>query len=125
MTQGAISQWLQRAHAEGVEALRTRPIPGAPKRLSADQLAQLPELLKRGAEAFGFRGNVWTRGRVKEVIRQEFNVSYSLSHVGRLLKPIGWSLQKPIRRARQRDEAKGTAFKEERWPALTEVKKTP
>jgi transposase len=118
VTQGAVSGWLKRAAAEGAEALRSRPIPGAPKQLSVEQRAQLPEVLKRGAEAFGFRGDIRTRSRVKEVIRQEFGVSYSLAHVGRLLKQIGWSLQKPRRRARQRDEAKVTAFKEERWPAL-------
>src|SRR4051794_13902261 len=91
VTQGAVSQWLQRAEAGGVEALHSRPVPGAPRRLSDEQTSRLPELLGRGAEAFGFRGEVWTRGRVKEVIRREFGVAYSQSHVGRLLKAIGWS----------------------------------
>jgi transposase len=118
VTQGAASQWLKRAGAGGVEALRSRPVLGAPRRLSAEQVARLPELLSRGAEAFGFRGEVWTRGRMKEVIRREFGVAYSQCPVGRLLQEIGWSLQKPLRRARQRNEAKVTAYREERWPAL-------
>lgn len=118
VTQGAVSQWLKRAQAGGTDALRSRPVPGAPRRLTTEQLGRLPELLGRGAEAFGFRGEVWTRGRVKEAIRREFGVAYSPSHVGRLLRQIGWSLQKPLRRARQRDEAKVEAFKGERWPAL-------
>lgn len=118
VSQSAVSGWLNRAGNQGVESLRSRPIPGAPKRLSDDQIARLPELLGRGAEAFAFRGDVWTRGRVKEVIRKEFGVAYSLPQVGRLLRQIGWSLQKPLRRARQRDEEKVRAFKEDRWPAL-------
>jgi len=118
VSQSAVSGWLARAESRGVEALRSRPIPGAPKRLPDGRVAQLPELLGRGAEAFGFRGDVWTRGRVKEVIRREFGVAYSLPQVGRLLKKVGWSLQKPVRRARQRNEEKVRAFKEERWPAL-------
>ncbi len=122
VTQGAVSQWLKRAEADGVEALRSQPIPGAPRRLSAEQLAQLPSLLERGAEASGFRGNVWTGGRVREVIRVEFSVSYSERQAERLLKQIGWSPQKPRRRARQRDEAKVTSFKEERWPTLKKTR---
>ena len=56
--------------------------------MSAEQLAGLPELLHRGAESFGFRGAVWTRKRVAAVIKQEFGVSYTPMHVGRLLKAI-------------------------------------
>jgi len=118
VSQSAVSGWLSRAGERGVEALRSRPIPGAPRRLPDGGVARLPDLLRKGAEAFGFRGGVWTRGRVKEVIRREFGVAYSLPHIGRLLKEIGWSLQKPVRRARQRDEEKVRAFTEERWPAL-------
>jgi transposase len=122
VSQGAVSQWLKRAKAEGTEALRSQPIPGAPRRLSAERLAQLPSLLERGPEAYGFRGAVWTGGRVREVIRVEFGVSYSQRQAERLLKQIGWSPQKPLRRARQRQEAKGTAFREERWPALKKTR---
>ena len=118
VTQGAVSQWLQQAEIGGTDALRAKPVPGAPKRLSEEQLARLPSLLERGAEAFGFRGDVWTGGRVRALIREEFGVMYSERHAERLLKKIGWTPQKPVRRARQRDEAKVVAFQEERWPAL-------
>ena len=59
----AVSQWMRRAREGGPAALRHRASPGAPRRLSAEQLARLPELLQRGAEAYGFRGQVWTRAR--------------------------------------------------------------
>src|SRR5258707_15791438 len=67
---GAVSQWLTRARVEGVEeGLRAHPASGRPSKLTPEQRAQLPALLDRGAEAYGFRGQVWTCKRVVEVIR--------------------------------------------------------
>jgi transposase len=83
----------------------------------------LPELLSAGPEAYGFRGDVWTRTRVGTVIKQEYGVSYSDGHVGRLLRRVGWSLQKPEERADQRDEEAVERWQEETWPALK--KKAP
>ncbi len=118
VSEGAVSQWMARARNAGPEALRRRPPPGAPRRLSAEQLARLPELLHRGPPAYGFRGELWTRSRVAAIIRLEWGVSYHPRHVGRLLKAIGWSPQKPARRARQRDEAAIARWREDTWPAL-------
>jgi transposase len=118
VTQGAVSQWLTRAKEHGVEALRRRKAPGAKPRLTPEQKAQIPEWLKQGPEAFGFRGEVWTRERVATVIRRKFGVSYHPVHVGRMLKALGWTRQKPVRRARQRDEEAITHWREERWPEL-------
>jgi transposase len=78
----------------------------------------LPALLRQGAEAYGFRGQVWTCGRIAAVIRREFGISYHPVHVGRLLQALGWSPQKPARRARQRDEAAITRWREDTWPAI-------
>src|ERR671915_448610 len=58
VSEGAVSQWMTRAHEAGPEALRHRPPPGAPRRLSPAQLARLPELLHRGPIAYGFRGEL-------------------------------------------------------------------
>ena len=118
VTKGAVSQWLKRAREGGAEALYAHLPPGPTPRLSAEQLAQLPTLLARGAEAFGFLGEVWTAKRVGAVIRQEFGVRYHPDHVGRLLRAAGWSPQNPIRRATQRDEAAIKHWITERRPAL-------
>jgi transposase len=116
---GAVSQWLKRAReAGGVEALARRPPPGMTARLSPEQRAQIPTLLARGAEAHGFRGDVWTAARVAEVIRRTFGVRYHRDHVSRLLRQLGWSRQQPVERARQRDEAAIRQWYEQRWPAL-------
>lgn len=118
ITQGAVSQWLSRAQEGGIDALRRRPAPGAPPRLPAAQRAQIPALLHRGPEAWGFRGALWTRPRVAEVLRRTFGVSYHPSHVGRLLTALRWSPQKPRTRATQRDEAAIQHWRDARWPVI-------
>ena len=118
MTKGAVSRWMTRVATEGEEALRARPRLGATPRLSPDQLRLIPEFLSHGAEAYGFRGELWTCARVAEVIRREFGVAYHKDHVSRLLKALRWTPQKPAERAAQRDEAQIAAWREERWPEL-------
>lgn len=119
VTRGAVSQWLRRGReGGGREALRTRPRPGKQPRLTVEQRGQLPALLTKGAEAHGFIGDIWTTGRVATVIKRAFGVSYHPAHVSRLLRQIGWTLQKPVKRASQRDAAKVTAWRETDWPAL-------
>ena len=118
VTAGAVSQWMRRGRAGGVEALKRRIAPGPRPKLTDEQRAQMPVLLAQGAEAFGFRGDVWTAKRVATVIRREFGVRYHPNHVGKLLRALGWSVQKPIERASQRNEAAIEAWRTERWPAL-------
>ena len=122
VTAGAVSQWVRKARQGGVPALRHRKPPGGPSKLSAAQRGQLPELLGRGPAAYGFCGEVWTRARVAQVIKQEFGVSYDPSQVGRILKGCGFSLQKPALRATQRDEDAILDWREHRFP---ELKKRP
>jgi transposase len=90
----AVSQWMQRARNSGPTALCPQPSHGVPRR----PLACLPELLHHGPEADGFRGYVWTRTRVAEVIRVTCGVVYHPTHVGLLLKTLCWSPQKLMRR---------------------------
>lgn len=116
--EAAVSRWMRRGREGGPEALRSQPKRGAPRRLGHEQLGRLPDLLKQGAEHFGFRGDIWTRGRIAHVIQQEFGVAYSTVHVGRLLKAIRWSNQQPIERASQRDEVAIQRWRDETWPEL-------
>jgi transposase len=118
VSEGAVSQWLAQVRRAGPATLQPRPRPGRPPRLSPAQQAQVPALLGRGATAFGFRGDRWTCPRVAEVIRREFGVRYHPDHISRLLSRWGFSRQKPIRRARQRDKAAIQEWREQRYPAL-------
>lgn len=118
VSQGAVSQWVRAAEEGGMEALYTAPRKKRAMRLSTEQMARLPELLQRGAEYFGFRGEVWTRKRIGAVIKREFGVWYTPVHIGRLLKEMRWSSQKPVERASQRNEAAIEQWRVETWPAL-------
>jgi transposase len=116
VSHSAVSQWLARARSEGETSLHARKPPGRPSRLTPEQHARVPELLARGAEAWGFRGDRWTRERVGEVLRREFGVNYHPAHLSRLLAQWGFSVQKPQRRAVQRDEAAIAEWREQQWP---------
>src|SRR5947209_10872932 len=122
VSEGAVSQWLKRGREGGVEALNAHPSKGMTPRLTAEQKAQIPGLLAKGAQAYGFRGEVWTASRVAQVIARTFGVQYHRDHVSKLLPEAGWSRQKPQERASQRDEEAIHEWVQERWPA---IKKKP
>ena len=105
-----------------MEALNAHPPTGVSPRLTAEQKAQIPELIAKGAEAYGFRGDVWTASRVAEVIKRTSRVRYHRDHVGKLMREAGWSRQKPVERASQRNEEALKHWSEERWP---DIKKKP
>jgi transposase len=118
VTHGAVSQWLTRARKDGEASLYDRPRRGRVPHLTLQQQAKVPALLARGAEAWGFRGDRWTRERVADVLRREFGVTYHPAHISRLLAGWGFSVQKPQRQAIQRDEAAIRAWREQRFPAV-------
>lgn len=122
VSEGAVSQWLKRGRAGGIEARKAHPPKGMTSRLTAEQKVQIPGLLAQGAEAYGFRGDVGTASRVAEVSMRTFGVRYHRDHVGKLLREAGWSRQKPVERASQRNEEAIKQWGQERWPA---IKKKP
>jgi transposase len=85
------------------------------------QKKRLVKLLLKGPMAHGHRTDLWTCDRVVRLIRREFRVRYHRNHVARLLRQLGWSYQKPERRALERDEEKIDRWKRRTWPS---VKKT-
>jgi transposase len=118
LTEGWVSQTLKTYREQGEAGLTTGKRTGAPSRLTADQLDQLTKELAKGAEQHGFSGQVWTRPRINNVINKLFGVSYDPSQIGRLLKKVGWSRQKPARQARQQDPQAVANWQAERLPAL-------
>jgi transposase len=113
-----ISRGRARARHGGREALLSHPAPGPPPTLSDAQKRLIPEFLGHGPEAYGFRGQVWTRARIARVLEDEFGVRSHHGHVGRWLREWGWTPQVPIRRAIQRDEEALRRGREETWPTL-------
>ena len=114
-----VSVWArQLAEANGaVGRLKAKPL-GRPPRLDAAQCEQLRQLLVNGALAAGFPTELWTIKRVRALVKREFGISYSNTGGWELLRSLGFSPQRPEKRALQRDEEAISAWKRKRWPAL-------
>ncbi len=117
----SVCQWLQAARQGGPDALRRRLHPGPAGKLLPGQRYLIADCLWHGAEAYGFRGDVWTCGRVARVMEEEFGVRYHPGHVSRILKEIGWTPQVPITRAIQRDEEAIASWRQHDWPQLKRI----
>ena len=102
--------------------LAARPAAGRPAKLTEAQREQLVGHLLEGPRASGYPTELWTCPRIAEVIRRRFKVRYHPSHVGRVLRSLGFSPQKPERQARERDEEAIRGWVREVWPR---VKQTP
>jgi len=108
------SAWL----AGGREALVSKGKTGRKCALTESQLEELAGLLTAGAVAAGYPNEMWTLPRVADLIRERFGVKYHPGHVWHLLSGLGFSCQRPARRAVERDDEKVLRWKRYKWPAL-------
>lgn len=115
--------WSKRFHQGGLEALRAQGKPGPPQKFSDAEGSALVVELKRGALAHGYRNDLWTIPRVGRLIVEKLGKRCSDSETFRLLRRVGWTSQKPKRRARERNTEKIEQWKTERWPALAQEAK--
>jgi transposase len=105
-----------------MQGIWAKSVTGRPSRLTAAQKRRLERILLKGAASSGFSSDLWTCPRIVQVIRAEFGISYHVDHVCRLLHNMGWSPQRPQRKAMERDEAEIMRWVREEWPR---VKKKP
>jgi transposase len=122
VSEAAVSRWKQAYQESGEAGLAAKPHPGGQPRLTAAQRQRLSDLLRQGPRRHGYRTELWTLARVAEVIARRFGVQYHPCHVWRVLHGLGWSCQKPERRARERDEEQIARWRREDWPR---IKKRP
>jgi transposase len=118
----SVRRWRASYEHAGAQGIQRRPAPGRPPKLDAQAQADLEADLLRGARAHGFPTNLWTCPRIARVIWRNYRVRYHVDHIGRLLRSLGWTPQKPERRARERDEAAIQGWIKRDWVT---VKKTP
>jgi transposase len=95
---------------------------GRKPEMKGRDLPRLVELLKRGPEALGYETPLWTCRRVAHLIEREFGVRYHPGHVWKILDGLGWSCQRPVGRARERNEAAIRHWKQKQWPATKKKK---
>ena len=118
----SVMRWRNALQSAGQDALKAKPASGRPPRLTVKQKKRLVRLLTQGAMAHGYRTELWTTQRIADLIKRQLGVRYHRNHVGKLLHQIGWSHQKPERRAVERDDVAIEKWKRSVWPR---VKKTP
>jgi transposase len=120
----SVSRWQAEVQTGGADALRAKPTPGRPPRLTTRQRTRLLNLLLKGATAQGYSTDLWTLPRVAEIIARTFGVRYHPAHVWKILRGEGWSCQKPERQARERDEEAIKQWRAERWPHIKKRQKS-
>ena len=118
VTLTSVKRWKRAWKANGVEGLAAKPHPGPKPKLTAKQREQLGRWLLKGARAHGYHTELWTLKRVAEVIQDRFGVQYDSSGVWHVLQNMGWSCQKPERRARERDERAIARWRKKDWPRI-------
>jgi len=111
--------WLAMYAAGGTEALEVKKPPGAEPKLTAGQIARLRGwIVGRDPRQFEFDFALWTRDIVRDLIKRKFGVEYTPQGVGKLLRRIGLSPQRPLVRAYEQDPQRVRRWKEEEYPAL-------
>jgi transposase len=118
----SVSRWDRELKESGLRGLKKAGRAGRKPLLSTADLRRVEAKLKQGAQARGYETELWTTFRVADLIEQECGVRYHPAHVWRILQGLGWSCQRPARRALERDEEKIESWKKKRWP---ELKKKP
>ena len=117
----SVHEWAKVIAVKGEKGL-ARVATGRKPRLNRMQLAQLAEHLQNGPQAHGYATALWTTERIAKLIHRQFGVRYHRDHVGRVLRQMGWSCQRPTGRARERKEEEIARWKRVEWPR---IKKKP
>lgn len=114
----SVSRWAKELEATGTTGLKKAGRAGRKPLLSDTDLRKVESKLKQGAQARGYTTELWTTSRVADLIEQECGIRYHPAHVWRLLQGLGWSCQRPGKRALERDEQKIERWEKQRWPKL-------
>jgi len=117
VTRQTVAAWEQRMAEDGRDGLKRGEL-GRPRQPDAEQERVLGKALMAGALAAGYSTELWTLPRIGKLISKRFGVEYSTGHLWHLLRRMGFSCQKPEKRAIQRNEAEIAHWKRHTWPAL-------
>ena len=113
-----VYRWLAVLREQGIDGLRDMSKGGRPSLMTTEQVAELRELLLAGPIANGYGTDLWTLKRVRLLIEKRFGIRYSDVNVWRILGAMGFSSQKPEKRAIERNEDAVAHWKKRTWPAL-------
>lgn len=104
VSRASVCRWVKAHDRHGAAGLKRRKHPGREPKLRTRQRKALLRVLREGASEWGFKAEFWSCRRIAWVIARRFGVEYHPAHVSRLMRSLGWSYQKPAKRARERKE---------------------
>ncbi|MCZ7583796.1 MAG: IS630 family transposase [Deltaproteobacteria bacterium] len=114
----SVLRWRDQRAVEGESVFEVKRASGRPRKLTEKQRSRLTTMLLKGAMKHGYPTDLWTTQRIADLIEKRFGVSYHRDHIGRLMASLGWSHQKPDRRAKERDNAAIERWTREEWPRV-------
>jgi transposase len=118
-SRGRIYEWIAAYRGGGIEALRAKPVPGRPTKLSVECVNFIYEAVTtRTPMEMEFESALWSRDIVRELIGRRFGIKVSKNSVVRLLSKLGLSAQKPLARAYQRDAESTGIWVREQYPGI-------
>jgi putative transposase len=118
VARGSVTAWAKGLESGGLRGLRQRKRSGSPSKLSAEIRRKLKRLLDRGALAAGFPTDRWMLVRVSGLLKKELDIDYHPNSLRRVLDQLGYSVQKPLPRAAERDEELVKAWLTKDWPRI-------
>lgn len=108
-------RWYERWEKKGPESLKRRKNKVSRKKLNNEQIRELERILLAGASSYGYDTDLWTLKRISYVIQKEFRISYHPSSLSRTLRFLGYSCQKPVKMAANRNEEERQAWIKTVW----------
>ncbi len=124
MNRTTIYRWLNKYHYGGWESLKAKPVPGRPPKLSPEQMACLSKTIReKNPLQLNFSFALWTLGMIRELIRKRYGIGLSEVSVGRLMRNLGFTPQRPLYRASQQDAALVEHWRTEEYPRIRKLAK--
>ena len=123
VTLRAVQKWVSLYRKHGVSGIKSKKATGRPTKLTTADLKNLSKILIKGAKTAGFSNEFWTSKRILKVIKDHFGVDYHHNHIPRILKALGWSVQRPQREAVEKDRKQINDWIKIEWVRIKKKRK--
>ena len=114
----SVRRWNATHRKKGEKGIQAKQASGRPPKLDSKDIRKLEKALLKGSKKAGFPTDLWTCPRIAQLILSLFGVNYHVDHIGRMLHDLGWSPQKPERRAIERNETRIKEWIKVDWPRI-------
>jgi len=117
----AVSNWVEIFKESGLKGLKSKGHPGPQSQLTADERKKLKAAILRGPKALGHTTGIWTLERIVSLIEDIGGAKFKTTQTWRIVTSLGFSCQKPITRAKERNEAAIKSWKLKEFPGLKKM----